>query len=305
MTHLRILILCCLTLLPLAATADLNADDLPQGAVWYLHADLEQMRASESGGELYGWFESEVLIEIDDELGINVNDEIDRVTAFSDSGDGAVIVVEGAISNELRDSLLDLARREGDLEERSHGGRDYFLYGEENSSHGAHGMDSLEDGGFFTFAVDGKFIAASDEQRLRAMIDSKGRIVGAAAHDDALFVLTADKQFVQAGMRTGAFADDDDDWDSNIIRNTEQAALLVSDQDGLIAVEAKLLSRDALMTRSIGNIVNGLISLQAFNSDMEPAIASVLLNTKVSVTDKVLSISTVLEPAAILKILED
>lgn len=305
MTQHRILFATLLLSLPLGAAADLAVDDLPGGTVWYMHADLEQMRSTESGRELYGWFDDEVVVEINEEFDINLSDEVDRVTAFSDTGEGAVVVVEGPVSDEFQDRLLEIARKEGDVDKREHDGVTYYVFGDGESSHKKNGLESLEDGGFFSFAVKGKMIATSDEARLKALIDSKGRISGTDSHRDALFVLTADKDFVQAGMRTGKFADDDDDWDSNILRNTEQAALLVSDQAGMIAIEAKLVSTDPAMSRSIGNIVSGLISLQAFNSEMDPAVASVLRNTRVDVDENVLSISTVLEPSAVIAILED
>ena len=116
--------------------------------------------------------------------------------------------------------------------------------------------------------------------------------------------MTAEKEFVQAGMRTGEFADDDGDWDSNILRNTEQAALLVSDADGKISIEAQLVSTDPKMAESIASIVNGLISLQAFNAGLDSQIAQVLQATKVRVLDNVLSVSTVLEPAMVLSVID-
>ena len=295
-------------LLPLAALG-VEVDDLPQGTIWYLHADLAQMRDSEPGRQLYAWLEDEALVDINDEFGIVLDKELDRVTAFSDSREGAVIVAEGKVSEALREKVLDAAREEGDIESRAHGGKDYFLFGHEDVMAAARKagdvMTDLDDAVFFSFAVDGKFLASSDEERLQSLLDSNGRIAGGGAHGDALFVLTADRKFVQAGMRTGEFADDEDDWDSNILRNTEQAALLVADQGGQIAVEAKLVSSDPELTESMGNIVNGLISLQAFNSDLPASVSGILRNTRVLAAGKELSISTVVPPSVILQILND
>ena len=69
-------------------------------------------------------------------------------------------------------------------------------------------------------------------------------------------------------------ADDDDDWESNIVRNTEQAALLMADESGQLAIEAQLVSTDPKMAEAIGGIVNGLIALQAFNSELGPELQS-------------------------------
>ena len=284
---------------PSPARADLAAGDLAPGATWYLHADFEGMRTSAAGGELYAWFNREAADEIRDELGIDVGEEVDRLTAFSDNPRGLMLVAEGPLSETFRNVVLDRLKEETLLERFEHAGEDYYRVTEQG-----HDADD-DDAAFFSFAVGGKLLVASDEKRLREMIDNKGHIASGQAQENTLLVLTADKQFVQAGMRTAQFADDEDSWDSNILRNTEQIALLISDQDGLVAVEAQLLSRDSQMTRSIGNIVNGLISLQAFNSEMNPAVAGALENTRVTIADKVLSISTVLRPDDILDLIDD
>ena len=130
-------------------------------------------------------------------------------------------------------------------------------------------------------------------------MDNGGRIVGGGAHKDAIFVLSADKQFAQAGMRTSAFADDDDDWDSNILRNAQQAAVLVADKAGQIAIEVQLVTTEAEMAESLASIVRGLISLQVFNDDMDPEVSSFLQNTSVDVDDTKLTISVALDPEVV------
>jgi hypothetical protein len=141
---------------------------------------------------------------------------------------------------------------------------------------------------------------------MTALLDSDGRIAGNQSHPGALLVLTADRSFVQAGVRTAAFADEDDrGWDSNILRNTELVALLVSDSGGHIAVEAQLVSREPAMAQSLGGIINGLISLQALDQDMDPQILSLIQNTKIIVKDKILSINAVLDPEMIVDLLND
>ena len=47
------------------------------------------------------------------------------------------------------------------------------------------------------------------------------------------------------------------------------------------------------------------ISLQAFNTDLEPGLLGLIQNTKVEVNDNVLTISTVIDPDLIVAILED
>src|SRR5690606_17443517 len=131
---------------------------------------------------------------------------------------------------------------------------------------------NLDGSAWFTFDVKNKVIVTSEEGPLKALIESGGRIPGSGSHAGSLFVLTADKEFVQAGALTARFADDETDWDSNILRNTEKAALLVSDAGGLLAMQARLVSKDPTIARSLGGIINGLIGLQAFNDDLDPEV---------------------------------
>lgn len=299
-------ILCGLALFAaLPAAAGVSKEDLPAGTVWYLHADLDAMRNTDSGRELYGWLEGEVVVEIKEELGIDLNKEADRVTAYSTEAHGTVVIVEGAVSRSARDKLLEIAGHEHPLEVLEYGGRSYYHVGDEEAAVHGNGVDDLDASAYFTFDIPERLIVASREAQLKALMDSGGRIPGGGRHDGALFVLSADKDFVQAGLRTDEFADDEQDWDSNILRNTEQAALLVADRGGLIVVEAQLVSTDPGMAESIGSIVSGLISLQAFNSGLESDVARALQSTKVDVLENVLSISTVLEPKLIRSLLDD
>ncbi len=139
---------------------------------------------------------------------------------------------------------------------------------------------------------------------MKTLLDRNGKLAGMGNHSNALFVLTADKSLMQAGLRTDEL-DEDDDWDSNILRNTEQVAVLIADSDGFIAIEAQLVTSEPGMAQSISSIVNGLIALQAFNDDLPPEIVSLIQNTKIEVKDSTLSINTVIDPAQIIAILDD
>jgi len=307
MKFLRAALLLLLFSIPLVATGAVRSGDFPAGTVWYVHADLEQMRSSDSGGPLYAWLDGEVFLELRDEIGVDINKETDSVTAFSKPGTGTVVLIKGRISKEAQQKLLDVARSEGRLETRKHGKKTYYLSGDGRESHsdGSDPFDSLQESTFFSFAVNGKLLVASNEDQLKALIDSNGKISGSKSHEGALFVLSADKTFMQAGLKTDQFAEDDDDWDSKIIRNTEQAALMLSDADGMIAVEAQLVSTDARLAQSIGGIVNGLVSLQAFNDDLDPEIRTLIQNTRIEVDEKVLTISTVIDPDIALAVIDD
>lgn len=288
-----------------AARADIEAADLPAGTVWYFHADIARMRSTDAGRDLYGWLENEVVADINDEFSIDLGEEVERVTAFSNDGAGLVAIVEGPLSESLQERVLALARSEGNLEEHRFDGAAYYRAGDDDGETRTNDGPAIRHSGYFTFAVPGKLMLASEEQQLRELMASNGTISGAGSHADALFVLSADKQFVQAGMRTARFADAEDDWESNILRNTEQAAVLIADRDGMIAVAVKLVSKDPALTESLGNIVNGLIALQVFTADVEPDVASALQNTRVEADGAVLSVSTVLDPALVVRALGD
>ena len=308
MKYARVVFFLLFLCIPLLANAGLKNENFPGGAVWYLHADLKQMRASESGSPLYQWLHGEVFVEIHDELGIDINRETDWITAYSRPDTGTVVMVGGNMTKESQDKLLAVVSAENELDIREHRDRTYYHVGDLAASEEQEDspLEALADSAFFSFAVKGKLLVASNEDQLKALIDNGGKVAGSESHEGALLVLTADKSFVQAGLKTDQLGDDDDhDWNSNIIRNTEQAAVMLSDMDGMIAVEAKLVSADPLLTQSIGGIVNGLISLQAFNDELDPDIRVLLQNTKIDVNEKVLTISTVIDPKVALAVLDD
>ncbi len=296
-------------LLPLLAFGEVREGDLPEGTRWYLHADLKQMRESASGRELYNWMDAEVFMEIHEEIGIDINKETDRLTAFSNTDKGTIIVLEGNISKESQDKLLAIAAGESSLDTESHKGKTYYHVTDYSESDPEReqphkqeiAFDGLDKEAFFSFAVKNKLIVASSNDGMRALLDSGGKIAGSAAHSGSLFVLTADKTFVQAGLKTDDMGDDGEGWQSNIIRNTEHVALMVSESQDYIAIEAQLVSTDPQLTESIGGIINGLISLQAFNSELDPDVRMLIQNTKIQVKEKVLSIRTVVDPKQIVR----
>lgn len=294
--------------LPATASAQVTPASLPGEAVWYLHADLEELREAQSGRHLYQWLEREVFDDILEDLGIDLSREASRITAFADASLGTVIVVEGAITETTRDKLLALASMDSKLDTLKHGSKTFYhAERREGRSNGNRSFDDLEKNAYFSFDVRNKLIVASDPDQMKALLESGGRLAGTQRQPGTLLVLTADQSFVQAGARTAAFADDDDDrgWDSHILRNTELVALLVSDRDGLISVEAQLVSHEPAMALSLGGIINGLISLQALNPDLDPDLLALVRNTRIDVKDKVLSINAVINPGIILKMLED
>lgn len=313
--------------IPFTAVAAVTSGDLPDGTLWYLHADLEQMRSAEPGQNLYAWLDDEMFIEIEDEIGIDLGKEVNSVIAYSSSNSGTVILIEGPLRKETQERLIAAARIEGSVTDSTHKGKDYFLivddhdsddsddsddYSDDgrrqiyrNSHRSGEPLQDLEDGAYFSFALKNKLLVTGSEEQMKELLDSGGKLAGGSSHDGALFVLTADKAFVQAGLNADEIDhDDDDDWNSTILRNTEQVALTVAGVEDMISVEAQLVSTDPAMAQSLGGIANGLLSLQAFNSELDPEIKSLILNTKIDVNDNVLSISTVITPEVIIRTLD-
>ena len=305
--------------LPITGATAIN--EIPEDTVWYLHADLAQMRDTDSGRQIYGWLDGEVFVEINEEIGIDLNKEVDTITAFSGAENGTIIVVEGQLSEKMQKKLVALATLEGDVSELKYGGSTYFHMidddydgaddddenddDHERRSRTNNIMLDIEDGAYLSFAVKNKLLITGNEAQMKELLDNRGKVAGRESHGDAIFVLTADKSFVQAGLKTDEISDDSGDWESNILRNTEQAALMISDLGGMIAVEAQLVSSDANMASAIGGIANGLIAMQAFNAELDPKLQEIISNTKIEVNDNVLSVNTVVEPALVISILED
>lgn len=309
MSALRLFFFLFLFSFPLHTSGAVTAADLPGDTIWYMHADLQAMRTTESGSKIYAWFEDEVVEEISEETGINLSTEVNSMTAYSDATNGTVIVIDGPLTEESQERLLAIATMQagGDIDLLEYKGMTYYHIGDEEDEGdwGNEPFEDLEDSAWFSFAVDNKAILTSTEKQLQALLDSGGKIAGAGSHDGALFVLSADKSFVQAGMHADNMASEDDDWESNILRNTKQAAVLIADKDGMIAVEAQLVSTDPKMAAAIGGIANGLISLQAFNSDLDPEIQELIRNTRIEVVENTLSISTVIDPDMVVSVLLD
>ena len=166
-------------------------------------------------------------------------------------------------------------------------------------------VDGIDKQGFFSFAVKNKLIAASSEEQLKALLDNGGKITGSKSHDGALFVLTAERSLIQAGMDTEGFEDDDGGFKSNILRNTKHAALMIADVAGQIAIEAQLITEEPETAESMASIVRGLVALMAFSDDMDPEISNFLRSTKVSVSDNMLKVSVTVSPEAVVMALDD
>jgi hypothetical protein len=263
------------------------------------------MRSSEAGQHLYGWLQKEAFDDIREDAGVDLDKEADYLTAFSTEGEGLVVIIEGNISQDTQDKLIAMGAAAGGFDKLESGGRTFYhAKGDGDSDIDIDiEIDSFDNGAFFSFAIKGKLLVTSTQERMEALLADKGRVSGVKSEKGALFVLSAERNLMQAGARAGDLGDNVD-WDSNILRNTEQAALLISDKAGKIAIEAQLVTTEAEMAESLASIVRGLISLQVFNNDMDQEIAEFLQNTTVDVEGNVLKVSVTLDPEVVVAAIE-
>jgi hypothetical protein len=298
MRHLRYLVISLFFVLPVAALSAIDQGDLPDASKWYFHADFQEMRSSEGGQHLYAWLQDEVFDEVREEAGVDLDKEADFLTAFATEEDGLVVVIEGDISQESEDKLLAMATLSGGMNKLSAAGKDFYFVRDDNDhdhDRGSdHDVDSFDDGAYFSFAIDNKLLVASNQERMETLLAENGKVSGVKSEEGALFIMSAERNLVQAGARTSDFGNDIG-WNSNILRNTEQAALVIADRAGKIAFEAQLVTSEKEMADSLASIVRGLISLQVFNDELDPEIVEFLQNTSVEVEDNKLTVKVALD----------
>lgn len=303
MRLLRLVPLLILVCLPTQLLAELANGELP-AARWYAHIDLVAMRQGEAGKKLYAWLESEVFEELHEELGFDASREADVITAVATPEGGIMVVVEGNFSQLTKDRILAVGAAGSNFNEREFDGSPYYFIGDDNGpGKNIHDNDSFDDGGYLSLSSQGKLLITSTEEQMQALIKGKGKIPGDQASDGGLIVLSAKQNLVQAGMR----ADDvgkDLGWDSNMLQNTEQVALLVAEVAGKLSLEAQLIANEAQVASSLASIVRGLISLQIFSDELEPGIAAMLQSTTVDVDGVRLIVKLALDPQAVIDLID-
>lgn len=319
MRYLKFLIILAVLAIPGMAQADTAG--IPASATWYFHADFDAMRGGKASRGVYDWLNAEVFEEIRGETGIDFNKEARQITAFADAGSGPVIVVDGNVSQETRDKIVALAAAasEGDLQTLKSSGKAYYFFNgggakraddDEDShdkrSHNDHGfeMGSLDEEAYISVALKNKVLVTNSEEQMKSLLASNGKIDAANKDKGALFVLRAERNLIQAGVNATEMQSESD-WDSNILRNTKQVAVLLADLGEKIGFEAQLMTTEAEMASSIASIVRGLISLQAFNDELDPEFSAMLQTAKVDVADNVLKLSLALDPETVVSALED
>ncbi len=308
MRSIKVILACLLISFPVAALGGIDADDLPSTSTWYFHADFKEMRSSDGGKSLWIWLDGEVFDDVREDAGIDLSTEADRITAFATAEFGVVFVLEGKITQETKDKALAAAADAERFDTLKYKGKTYsYVEGDGEVDTGNVSIDGMGKHVYFSFAVKDKLIAATNEEQLQTLLDNRGRIVGGKSHNGALFVLTAERSLIQAGMDTESIDTEDDDggFKSNILRHTRHVALMIADVAGKIAIEAQLITEEPEMAESLASIVRGLIAMAAFSGEMEPEVTELLQSTKVKVVGNQLKVSVTLSPEVILMALDE
>ena len=308
MRTLKIVLFFLLAAAPLSTPAEVLPSNVPANAVWYFHADFEAMRTGEAGASIYMWLDDEVFEEIRDESGVDLSKEARQITAYAEPGDGIVIVFEGDISQTSQDKMLAMATLSGDMELHDAGGKQYYFFSDSSDGEDADDesdvddksddmdIESLEDSAYISFAVKDKVIVTSSQDKMKMLLENKGIATIPSGQEGTLFVLSADRNLMQAGVLADEFGDYDDDWDSNILQNTKRIAVLVADEGEKIAVEAQLVTSEPEMASSLASIARGLIALQVFSDDLDDELKGALSGTTVNVEGSQLNIKMTLDP---------
>jgi hypothetical protein len=295
--HLRLIpAVLLLVFLPVTLFAELANGDLP-AARWYAHVDLAAMRSGTASKQLYAWLEREIFDDLREEVGVDVSREADVITALATPGGGITVVVDGNFSQTTKDRIVALGAQGSDFNALEFEGNAYYFFGDEDESD-AHDPGSLEDGAYLSLALNKKLLISSTEEQMQQLLKSKGSIPG-DYNSGSLVVLSAQQNLVQAGMSAEGFGDDLG-WDSNVLRNTRQIALLIAEAADKIAVEGHLIATEASVASSLASIVRGLISLQVFNDELDPRLVEMLQGTSVDVDGATLVIKLALDPAMVL-----
>lgn len=296
-----------LLVIPMTAAAF----DVPESAEWYLHIDLERMRTESASKEVYGWLRDEVLDDVSEDADVDIDKEVDSLTAFSIAGQGPIVVVDGDFSQATKDIVMTLVAAEGDIQPLKASGRSYYRIGDPgddvtfNSADIDVTIESLEQGGYVSTAIDGKILVTANEDQMKSLLASKGRIAGTRSKGKAILVLTAEKTILRAGMNSEMISGDDgDDWDSNILRNTEEIAFLIAVASDKLALEAQLVATEPDMAESLASVGRGLLSLMSFDDSMDPEMAAMLRGTRIETKGANLHISLALDPSVVVENLD-
>jgi len=206
MRKLILIISCVAVLASPAMAASLSSGDLPQGAHWYVHINIDLMRNTELGRHLLDESVGEAFADIEDEIGVRFAHRVQGVTVYGGSlpPDSGALVAHGVLGSEIQDELVAAMSKATTFFEAQHRG---YLYYAVEDVHGNHGNveDTSkardEDLTYVAFGADQTLFSESLEL-VHAFIDNGGYLVGVDPVDPrTLIVLEADRALVAERWR--------------------------------------------------------------------------------------------------------
>ena len=289
---------------------DIAAGDLPGDTRWYVHVDFERMRTSNGVGRtFFDHIAEKVFVKIDEELGIDLTNVLDGVTAFgSQEGDNAAVVLHGAFDKDKRQQLIDVIKTGSDykLEKRKglevHTFTELHIDGDGDLNIRSRFHDDEQS--FVVFSKKGQILITRVEAMVDAFVESGGRIHREDTdQSNAVLVLHAERSLVRGGLNANT-PHEPTRWDSAVLKNVEQIGIVMADEGWAASIRAELVTNSAEMAQSLTNIVQGIVSLKALTSDNEPEIQKLLSNTRIELNDRVIVISTHLETATLMELMD-
>ena len=295
--------LLALTLVLAAAPAAAAIDDatLPPDTAWYVHVDLDTMRGTAVGKQIYAWLDEEVLDEIREDTGFDADSELDAVTAFSDDAGIGTLILEGDITQASRDKLLAALEMGADLATGSAGGRDYFEIRNVDIDDGDLAIEG--ETLFLSFARRNAVVVSTTLDGMQRAIDAKPR----RNRGNALLVLAADKSLMQAGVDTVALGDrrGPGSWNSGLLREAREVAFVLADRGGDADIAVRVTANDPRTTDSLAAIVRGLVGLQALADDQDPNVTTLLSSLQIDTDSAGMTLALRVAPDVLRAVLDN
>ncbi len=296
MTHRFKNTLCALALLPAAGLA--TAAPISTDAQWYLHANLLEMRQTESGSMLYDWLDDEVLEEVSDELGFDFSDELDGVTVFGTHAperDDAAVILHGFLSDSTRKGILEQAALHVGLETETRFGRDFHRVGGSMDASGSF------DGGYVAFGDQGQTLVTGNESLLDTFLSGDAHFESAKSTN--LLTIRAESSLLHGAVDAAGVQKSGGPFDSHLFQNVERMSLVIDDNNGLFDLQVAVTATDPTMAVAIQNIIQGLISLKMLDSATDEA-AALLSSLTIETVDRDVQMQLLLDPDVVLELID-
>ncbi|MEL6447420.1 MAG: hypothetical protein AAFQ62_05670 [Pseudomonadota bacterium] len=296
---IRHLVALTLALFTLPAMAGIEDANLPPDTAWYFHVDFKAMRSTSVGQKLYGWLDNEVFDDVREETGFNPNQELDSISAFSDTAGVATMIVQGDVSQDTRDKILAALQAGGDLSTGKASGFEYYEVQNVDLDDAEIGIQS--DTLFMSFDRRSAIVVSSTLDGMERGLEARPR----KSSGKALLVLAADKSLMQAGVDTMALGDGAASWNSGLLREAREVAFVLADTNGDADIQVRVTADDPRTTNSLAAVVRGLIGLQALSGDVDPNVSTLLSSLDISADSAGLTLALRVSPDVLTDIIND